>query len=568
MMLYQEAVKSKTYNGVVSYHPVYFLEQRRKMKIMSKITIRNSCIIIDDYELGQCRELERNFMVYDPVAHTYDRFGMWYDEDMGRLYLPRGLDVWKIKQYLKQEIVYKEKPNDFQTIDNMMLKYKPRDEQQKEALRFMVGVNEYEANASEPQLSVNLNTGKGKTYCSIAAISILKAKTMIITASVTLLKQWRDNILEYTNLKDKDVLKIEGSHMLNMILVNRSVRASEAKIFLCTHATLRSFGEVYAWERLNDIFLNLGIGIKIFDEAHTNYDNMIMTDFFTNVAKTYYVTATPARSNFRENRIYQLSMKNVPGIDLFDAVNDPHTEYIAIKYNSRPTPKQISQCRNSYGLDRSKYTNYVTQQPNFYYMLRIIMDLVIRSDGRSLFYIGTNEGILRVYYWIGTNYPEFLGDIGIYSSLVPPEAKYKEKGKKLLLSTTKSAGLGEHIEGLKMTIVLAEPFKSEVIARQTLGRTRDNDTVYIELVDLGFKWTRHFYYAKLPVFNKYASDVSDTTIDQYELECRSQLLEEQRAPYPESPIEMHDERFFEYTVDDGMGDDDDRSPIYFFDQPQ
>ena len=49
----------------------------------------------------------------------------------------------------------------------------------------------------------------------------------------------------------------------------------------------------------------------------------------------------------------------------------------------------------------------------------------------------------------------------------------------LYLSTTKSAGLGEHIEHLKMTIVLAEPFKSNVIAQQTLGRTRDKNTVYI-----------------------------------------------------------------------------------------
>jgi hypothetical protein len=526
---------------------------------MSKIILRNSCIVIQDYELGDCVELERNFMVYDPITHSYDKFGMWYDEENALLYIPRGLDLWKIKQYLHQEVVYKEKPNDYLTFEGIKLKYKPRDEQQKEALRFMVGANEYAENFSEPQISVNLNTGKGKTYCSIAAISVLKIKSIIITASVTLLKQWKENILEYTNLKEKDILMIEGSQMLNMIYMKKSVKATEAKIFLCTHATLRSFGDSYSWERVNEVFMNLGIGVKIYDEAHTNYDNMLMIDFFTNVYKTYYVTATPARSNYRENRIYQLSMKNVPGIDLFDAVNDPHTQYIAIKWNSKPTAQQISICRNSYGLDRNKYIDYVTRQPNFYLMLRVIMDLVIKSDGRALFYIGTNEGILRVYQWIGANYPEFLGDIGIYTSLVPSNLKYNEKGKKLLLSTTKSAGLGEHIEGLKMTIVLAEPFKSEVIARQTLGRTRDKDTTYIELVDLGFKQTRNFYYAKLPVFNKYASDTSDTTIDQYELENRSQQIADIRNKHAECPIELHDERFFEYNLEEPRGG----SPIYY-----
>lgn len=528
---------------------------------MSSIILRNSCIIIDDYTMGDCYELEKNFMVYDPLTHTYDRFGMWYDDDEGRLYIPRGLDIWKIKQYLKLDTVRKEKPNDYLTFDNIMLKYQPRDEQQKEALRFMIGVNEYQDNATEPQISVNLNTGKGKTYCSIATISYLRIKSIIITASVTLLKQWKENILEYTNLKDSDVFRIEGSQILNMILMNKSNKSKEAKIFLCTHATLRSFGETYGWNRLNEIFNNLGIGIKIYDEAHTNYDNMLMVDFFTNIAKTYYVTATPARSNYKENIIYQLSMKNVPGIDLFDIENDPHTEYIAIKWNSRPTAQQISMCRNSYGLDRNKYVGYVTKQPNFYRMMRIIMDLVIKADGIVLMYIGTNEGILRVYEWIGTNYPEFLGDIGIYTSLVETNKKYKEKKKKLLLSTTKSAGLGEHIEGLKMTIVLAEPFRSDVIARQTLGRTRDKNTVYIELVDLGFKQTRNFYYSKLPTFNKYASGVSDTTIDQYELENRSRQIELSRKKMAEPAISLHDERFFKYNNEKDTGV---KPAIYFF----
>ena len=151
------------------------------------------------------------------------------------------------------------------------------------------------------------------------------------------------------------------------------------------------------------------------------------------------------------------------------------------------------------------------------------------------------------------NYPEFLGNIGIYTSLISPDKKFLERDKKLLLSTTKSAGLGEHIEHLKMTIVLAEPFKSNVIAQQTLGRTRDKNTVYIELVDLGFKQTRNFYYSKLPVFNKYASDTSDTTIDQYELDNRSVILEQSRNNWHQSPLVFRDERFFEYNDEEIKG---------------
>lgn len=514
---------------------------------MSKIIVRNSCIKIEDYTFGDCPQLENNFYIFDPITHRKQTFGMFYDNENRCLYIPRGLDIWKIKQYLDTQVIYKEKPNDFAELDNIMLKLKPRDEQQKEALRFMVGANEYSDNLDEPQISVNLNTGKGKTYCSIATICYLKAKSIIITASVTLLNQWKGNIIDYTNLSSKDILLLDTQAM-NLLLLGKSISTTKAKLYLCTHATLHSFGTTFGWNNLNKVFELLGIGIKIFDEAHTNYENMLMIDFFTNVAKTYYVTATPARSNYMEDEIFQLSMKNVPGIDLFDAVNDPHTEYIAIKFNSKPTAQQISMCKNAYGLDRNKYVNYVTKQPNFYLMMRIVMDLVMKANGRALLYIGTNEGLLRVYKWIGENYPHFIGHIGIFTSLVPKEQKFKEKEKKLILSTTKSAGLGEHIEGLKLTVVLAEPFKSEVITRQTLGRTRDKNTVYVELVDLGFRKIRDYYYFKRPIFNKYASGTSDMTIDQYELENRAHKLAQENRNVL-SPIYLYDTRFFEYEIE-------------------
>lgn len=514
---------------------------------MPRIVIRNSCICIEDYELGSCPALERNFEVWNPITHSREVVGMYYSSKTNTLFIPRGVDIGVIKHYLHIHTSETMKPDPFKETGDIKMKYKPRDEEQIQALKFMTGIGEYEQNLYEPQLSVNLNTGKGKTYCSIATIAYLQLKSIVITGSNTLLNQWKENIKEYTNLTDKDILFISGSSTMNMIYMGKSKKAAEAKIFLCTHGTIRSFGDTYGWSKLDGVFRQLGIGIKFIDEAHTNFNNMLMLDFFTNCLKTFYVTATPARSSWQENKIYQLSIKNIPGIDLFNENKDPHTDYIAIKYNSHPTPMDISRCKNAYGLDRMRYIDYLTQNQYFYMVMRIVMDLYLKCKGRGLFYIGTNEGILRVYKWIGENYPQLLGEIGIYTSLLSKEQKLLEKNKKLLLSTTKSAGLGEHIEGLKMTVVVAEPFKSEVLARQTLGRTRDSNTTYIELVDLGFKQTRNFYYSKLPIFNKYALSATDTTMDNYELQKRSEILEEKQDKYiAMSPFILHDERFFRY----------------------
>lgn len=512
---------------------------------MIKIVVKNSCICIENYILGSCPQLERNFLVYNPVTHSSEVLGMYYSSKTSTLYIPKGLDLGVIKHYFHTKDCYFEKPDPFLETGEIKMKFKPRDKEQQEALKFMIGVGEYESNLYQSQLSVNLNTGKGKTYCSIATISAMHIKSIVITGSNTLLNQWKENIKEYTTLKESDIFFISGSSTMNMILSGKSKHAKDAKIFLCTHGTIRSFCDTYGWGKLSEIFNILGIGMKFIDEAHTNFSNMLMIDFFTNVFKTFYVTATPARSSWAENKIYQLSIKNIPDIDLFNEETDPHTDYIAIKYNSHPSSFDINYCRNAYGLDRNKYIGYITKNPYFYKVMRVVMDMYLRCKGRGLFYIGTNDGVLKVYQWIATNYPQLLGQIGIYTSLLDKEHKLLEKDKKLLLSTTKSAGLGEHIEGLKMTVVVAEPFKSEVITRQTLGRTRDKDTIYIELVDLGFRQLRNFYYSKLPILNKYALSVSDTTIDNYELEKRSEILAQQQQEHVDkSPFVFCDERFF------------------------
>lgn len=525
----------------------------------NRIKVTNTAIIVDNYELGESEKLEHSFQVYNPVTHKFDSIGYYYDEENKRMYLPGGMDLWYVRKCLDEKYFTRIDPSPYKQTKRIGMKYKPRDDEQIQILQFITGTNpEYADNDKAPQLSIASFTGVGKTYCSIATIAYYQIKSIVITGSNSLLSQWKGNILEYTNLSDSDIFRISGSDICNMILNGSSAKAENASIYLCSHGTLRSFAERYGWEKVNELFRKLGIGMKFYDEAHQNFENMLMIDFFTNIHKTFYVTATPGRSSWRENHIYQISIKNVPMIDLFDEQKHPHTSYIAIKWNSNPTPLDISKCKsNMYGLDRNKYMEYLTNKPEFYQMMHVAMDLVIKCKGRALLYIGTNDGILRVYYWICNNYPEFIGDIGIFTSIISKEEKAIAKQKKLILSTTKSAGAGEHIEHLKLSMVLAEPFKSPILAQQTLGRTRDADTLYIEFVDLGFKYTKKYYYAKLPVFNKYAKDVSDMVIDKYEMEKRSSNIIKSRTHWQQSPITFIDNRFdFDKIVPDFIKNDD------------
>lgn len=492
---------------------------------MNKIIVYRTHIEINDYDLGDCPQVEKTFSIYDMTTHRRYPKGMIYDKEKRVLMLPRGIDIGYLERVFQSEPVVDASVDPVGDIGPIMLKYKPRDDIQKEAIRFMLSADKYFNNQTSTMLSVNLNTGKGKTYCAIATAAYLGFRPIVITDNIGWLEQWKSFFIEYTYIKKEEIYLISGAPSLAK-LFNRDI--NKYKVILSTHSTIKSIGDKQGWDRISEFFKYCQIGIKFYDEAHLNFDNMFQIDCYTNTFITYYLTATPGRSNQAENNIFGLYFKNVPSINLFDENEDPHTKYAAIRFSSNPTPMQASKCKNNYGLNRIAYTDYLVRNENFHKLLRILVNMALNKQGKHLFYIGTNEAILYVRDWIYENFPELINQVGIYTSIIPPDRKPEQLEKKIILSTTKSAGAAMDIKGLVETVNLAEPFKSRVLAQQTFGRTRSANTLYKDIVDTGFFYTKKFYEFKKPVFNKYATDCVEINLRQEELDKRSQNIEDQR----------------------------------------
>ena len=531
---------------------------------MAKVSVTNTAIIIHNYKMGDCKQLEWTFSNWDPIYHRRNLYGIYYDEENKDMYIPIGYSIEKVKYNLKisnNDVEYLPVVKYKQFSKRILLTKRPRDERQEEALRFMCGINEYKYTQDHPNLSVNLNTGVGKTYASIATITYFNVNSMIITGSTSLLEQWKNCIFDYTNIDESEVLFISGSDMINMIISGKSQKANNAKIFLCSHGTIHSYGNTFGWKNVSKLFEALHIGIKIIDEAHLNFQNTLLIDYFTNVVRTYYVTATPGRSSSEENKIFQISIGKVESIDLFDDNNDPRTDYIAIKFNSHPSKVVLNALKSKYGINIPKYVNWLTQTREFYKMVDIMIDFAykntISKGGKILIYIATNDGVLRLYKYICETMPQYIGLVGIFTSVVAKDEKRKELNKKIIISTMKSCSAGEDIPGLKMTIVMAEPFKSEILARQSLGRCRDRDTLYVEMVDVGFYHLNKFYNKKLPVFNKYALSTSEENYDSTEIQRLSDDIRmDQSTRRGFCPFKFRDDRFdFESLLPDWMKDE-------------
>lgn len=496
-------------------------------KNVPKILIKHSRIEINNYELGDSSKLEYIFSVWNPRLYQSFPKGIEYNEETKKLFLPRGIDISWVENTFYSTPEIDRKCDEYISTEPTPIKYLTRDETQLKALKFILAKDEYTKTKSKSQLSINIGTGKGKTFVTIAAICFTGARAIIITSSINWLEQWKEKIFEYTPIKPDEIYMISGAASIDKIK-NRD--PSKYKIFLASHSTLRSYGDKRGWDSIDELFKYLKCEMKVYDEAHLYFDNMCNIDFHSNTKKTIYLTATPERSDKEENEIYQLYFKNVPSIDLFDENRDPHTHYVAMHFNSHPSPMDINTCKNMYGLDRNKYTEYVVQRPMFKLLVNVLVDMFSKTPGKVLIYIGTNSAIRVVYDHIVSQFPFLRNSVGIYTSVIK-ENKLMQLNKKFILSTTKSTGAASDIKDLMVTINLAEPFRSAVLAKQTLGRTRADETMYVDVVDSGFYFTKSYYESKKPIFGTYAKSCTDIMMSDKELEERNNAIEKYHKDY-------------------------------------
>ena len=487
---------------------------------MYSIEIRSSCIVLNNYNFGDDTRIERMFSIWDRIRHRYKQIVTFYDKSTKKYYIPRGINLYYLYSNNIQESDLKHiSPDLYENIGAVMLKYEPRDERQKEAIKFCLGLEKYKNNRNASQISLNICTGAGKTYCAIFTFAYYQVKTMMITSSVSWLEQWKEKILEYTDLKENEIYIISGSQSIENLL-NGKVNHHNIRFYLSTHSTLYQWGKNNGWESVRTVFQTLKIGIKIYDEAHLYFENICRIDYFTNCWKTYYLTATPSKSDYFENKIYQKSFECVPKIDLYDEENDPHSKYLSILINTHPNPYQISRCTNNqYGFSVMNYIDYFATTDQYYKILKIILAHCFSQmtpEEKILIYIGKNEVIQQTYNWLRYYYNSI--SIGLYSNLTPKQYKKQQLDCTLILTTTKSASALLDISNLKFVVVLNEPYNSLVTARQQLGRLRNRNTELIDVVDVGFFKLKDWYLNKLKnIYSKYCTEVNEITYSNFDI---------------------------------------------------
>jgi len=338
------------------------------------------------------------------------------------------------------------------------------------------------------------------TYCAINYVTKSGKIPIIIVDNDKILNQWKESFMKFTDIKEEELFTISGSSTIKKLMKQTN---NPYKVYLASHRTLDSYCDGN-WELLNDLFQKLGIGNKIFDEAHIEWRNIFYIDINTDVKHTIYLTATPARSQYNEQEVYSRLFDGIVTFGLTESRKEKYIRYIEYLWNSYPTEYQELNMSNSHGFDSNAYNDYILncKYDNYFKLLKtLVNDLWTKDPEQKIaIVVNCNNMIEKLYEDFSKSI--FINNetkkakkvkVGRFCGLISKAERDKELDNQLILTTLKGFGKGVDVDGLTIVINTVS-VSSTVIMEQLSGRLRYKENVkkyFIQLTDQGFKQCRN-----------------------------------------------------------------------------
>ena len=440
-------------------------------------------IYVYDYELGDCPKLEKCLSVWDAVIYQIVFSAFKYDEDTKILTIPGGFNPEYLREILPNNYVMDESNKLIVEPFNetrFSLKFPTKSTLQNQAINFMMkpGVK---------QKFLSLETGGGKTYCAIHYAFKSKKMPLTFVDQESIALQWRERIQYFTTIKDEEVYTIAGKSSIDKLLQMTDKELSVYKWFIVIHRTLSNYFNTEGIDKITELFKKIKIGVRLYDEAHVEYRNIFNMDSAYD-CESIYITATPVRSNFSENIVYQ-NMFSFKAVPRFVGKEENYHTVLIYKYNTKPELVEQASMKSKYGFDANKWCKYIVNDhfELFNESITKLLDTIYKKNKhKTVILIKSIELCDKVY----DEFVDYLAEkeltIGKYHSKV--KKKEEQLVNDVIFTTEKSFGKALDVPGLSVCINTV-PCSSDGTMLQMIGRLRnlpDKEVFFIDMYDEGF----------------------------------------------------------------------------------
>lgn len=473
---------------------------------MAQIRVYHSHIEVFPYREGDQPVIEKRMSKYDKITHKYIPVCYYIENNI--LYLPRGANLLFLEKTFNTTPIMVTNYDNYSKIHNVEMLYEPRDNIQIDAINFLTSQKGFKKGLSYSQFGLNLDTGDGKTFCTIYAMMYYKMKSIIITHKQKIKEQWIDSILKMSNVDPSRICDIEGSETIDAILQGKI----EADFYFVNHQTINSYARIHGWQEIRKFFIKIRVGIKVIDEAHKFFENSLMIDFFSNVTKSFYLTATFTRSDPVEVRLYKKAYSSLYrfGEETMNYEEKrKHIVFIVIYYQSNISINDQINIRNAHGFSSYKFIDYALNEENetILKVLRRILEQTEQLEGKTLVISPKIDSVNYIAQKMSQYTTKIISTVHSKNS---EEVNKQAYDADIISSTVKSIGEGDDIKGLRVLINL-EPIGSKGLADQLRGRLReyskDDDTFMFYPVDTSIPDCYNMLKRILPVMKKKCKEI-------------------------------------------------------------
>lgn len=332
--------------------------------------------------------------------------------------------------------------------------------------------------------------GYGKTFIAINIISKFRINTMIMCYSVKILDQWRKQMSHFTNFPMSRVLTLDSGTLITKIL-DGSFPANEYNIFLATPILLVSYGKKHGYDKINQLMIKLGIGLKIYDEAHRNLANMVKIDALSSVKYTLYLSGDFAQAGKYRTKLFYDMFRDVrivrPEVNMVDL---RYTDAVVVEYNTQPTAMDIMSMTERRGMSLWKFMDYQFAKGTIMNIIYWIIENILKLkelDRRILILTSKIEHCDYITEKLIDKFPDV--SIGRYHGLVPTEESAMTKDNAhIIVATYVSFSTGIDCKNIKY--VVSTSSSNRVEDSQASGRARPlsngENAIFWMLIDTGF----------------------------------------------------------------------------------
>ena len=335
------------------------------------------------------------------------------------------------------------------------------------------------------------------TYTSCVGAVLYKRKTLVICHRAELLKQWHSTFIEKIGIDDSDIHTLTTEDFL----AAEQMKLDLGDVYLLSHQTFRFALHAMNndFERVSKAIENFGIGLKIIDEAHLEFRNIVDIDMCMNIKRNLYLTATDGRSSKDENAIFKHVFTNAVKFTKNAKHKNKWIEYCTIFINTN-VPYKVSkfQLENGRGMSATKYGKAVIKRDrnktHFNAINELLRVIFTRDEhAKVLIFMPLIELCDELEFFINTHlnkdqsfdYDLRVGTINSHNTKLENDRSAKCD---VIISTILSCGTGKDIPGLT-DIICCSPFKSAITTQQVLGRLRyyGKNCGYWDIVDESVK---------------------------------------------------------------------------------